>query len=112
MSRWSVRANLPALLLIVAACSVQPATVPPEPRRTSIADFSNQDLIDQLEIDKSNFQAQARAAVGAHRAIRLMKINQLDEVIDQLKHGQRPTPKELAEAERLTPEPLWQFGWY
>jgi|SRR5271165_2404840 len=112
MSWWSIRATLPALLLVVSACSVQPATVAPEPRRTSLADFSNQDLIDQLEIDKSNFEAQARATIGAHRAIRLMKINQLDEMIDQLKRGERPTPKELAAVERLTPEPLWQFGWY
>jgi hypothetical protein len=100
------------LLLLLSACGAQREALPTQPTHARLSDFTNQDLIDQLEIDKFNFAAQARATIGAHQAIRLMKIHQLDEMIDQLKLGRRPTPKQLADAERLTPEPLWQFGWY
>jgi len=110
--RRSVQTVLAAVPLLFVACGARPEALPPQPSHARLQDFSNQDLIDQLEIDKFNFAAQARATIGVHQAIRLMKVRQLDEMIEQLKLGRRPTRKQLADAERLTPEPLWQFGWY
>ncbi len=114
MDRAQAKGWKPILLEVCVALAFSAfATQPPPDAQQSRAQLTerNQAKIAELEANKQAFAREARQTRGYHESLRLMKVVEIDGLIERLKRGEDIPQSEIARA-LLLPLPGWQAGYH